>query len=89
MADDVAALIRHLGLAKASIMGFSLGGGVALRTAIQHPDLVERAVLVSTPFKKAGWYPEMRAAMDVMGPETADPGGSGRRTDQARLRLVG
>ena len=54
-------------------MGFSLGGGVALRTAIQHPAVVERAVLVSTPFKADGWYPEMRAAMKSMGPEIAEP----------------
>jgi pimeloyl-ACP methyl ester carboxylesterase len=72
MADDIAALIRGLGLERAAIMGFSLGGGVGLRTAIQHPDVVERLVLVSTPFKRQGWYPEMRAGMDAMGPETAD-----------------
>ncbi len=52
-------------------MGFSLGGGVGLRTAIQHPDVVERLVLVSTPFKRQGWYPEMTAGMDAMGPEAA------------------
>src|SRR5207248_4502688 len=50
----------------------SLGGGVALRTAIQHPEVVERLVLVSTPFKRQGWYPEMTAGMDAMGPATAD-----------------
>ena len=72
MADDVAALIRELGLPKADVMGFSLGGGVALRTAIQHPDVVNRLVLVSTPFKRSGWYPEMVAAMDSMGPEAAE-----------------
>ena len=72
MADDIAALIGALGLARAAIMGFSLGGGVALRTAIQHPRLVERLVLVSTPFKRAGWHPEMRAGMDAMGPEMAE-----------------
>jgi len=71
MADDIAALIRHLGLERAAIMGFSLGGGVALRTAIQHPEVVERLVLVSTVFKRDGWYPEMRAGMDAMGPQTA------------------
>ena len=54
-------------------MGFSLGGGVALRTAIQHPDAVERVVLVSTPFTNDGWYPEMKAAMKSMGPESAEP----------------
>jgi len=73
MADDVAALIRELGLPKADVMGFSLGGGVALRTAIQHPDVVNRLVPVSTPFKRSGWYPEMVAAMDSMGPEAAEP----------------
>jgi pimeloyl-ACP methyl ester carboxylesterase len=71
MADDVAALIRYLGFARANVMGFSLGGGVALRTAIQHPELVEHLVLVSTPFRDSGWYPEMRAAMRAMGPEFA------------------
>jgi len=52
MGDDVAALIRHLGLgpgAEADVMGYSLGAGVALRTAIQHPDLVRRLVIVSHP----------------------------------------
>jgi pimeloyl-ACP methyl ester carboxylesterase len=53
-------------------MGLSLGGGVGLRTGIQHPDVVERLVLVSTPFKRQGWHPEMTAGMDAMGPETAD-----------------
>src|SRR6267143_5943728 len=38
MADDIAALIKQLKLGRAAIMGFSLGGAVALRTAIQHPE---------------------------------------------------
>src|SRR5262249_43941744 len=46
MADDIGALIKHLGLSKASVMGYSLGGGVALRTAIQHPELVQKLVVV-------------------------------------------
>jgi pimeloyl-ACP methyl ester carboxylesterase len=73
MANDIAALIRDLGFERAAIMGFSLGGGVGLRMAIQHPDLVERLVLVSTVFKRQGWYPEMTAGMDAMGPQTAIP----------------
>lgn len=73
MADDVAELIVSLGLERAAVMGFSLGGGVALRAAIQHPRLVERLVLVSTPFKRSGWHPEMRAGMEAMGPEVAEP----------------
>jgi pimeloyl-ACP methyl ester carboxylesterase len=72
MADDMAALIRSLGFERAAIMGFSLGGAVGLRTAIQHPEVVKRLVLVSTVFKRQGWYPEMTAGMDAMGPEAAD-----------------
>jgi pimeloyl-ACP methyl ester carboxylesterase len=73
MADDIAELIRKLGLGRAGIMGFSLGGGVALRTGIQHPDVVERLVLVSTPFKRTGWHAEMTSGMDTMGPHIAEP----------------
>src|ERR1700730_19000086 len=72
MADDIAALIDHLELERAAIMGFSLGGAVGLRVAIQHPEIVERLVLVSTVFKRNGWHPEMTAQMDAMGPATAD-----------------
>ncbi len=63
MGDDIAALIRHLGLEKVNVMGYSLGGGVALRTAIQHTEVVNKLVLVSTAFKRAGWYPEVLASM--------------------------
>jgi pimeloyl-ACP methyl ester carboxylesterase len=73
MADDTAALIGQLGLGRADVMGFSLGGGVALRTGIQHPEVVRRLVLVSTPMRRAGWYPEMAAAMASMGPDMAEP----------------
>jgi pimeloyl-ACP methyl ester carboxylesterase len=73
MADDVAALIGHLGHERADVMGFSLGGAVALRAAIQHPGSVRRLVLASTPCRRGGWYPEMIAAFDQMGPEIAEP----------------
>jgi pimeloyl-ACP methyl ester carboxylesterase len=55
MADDVAALIEHLGVGEANVMGYSLGGGVALQTAIRHPEAVRKAVLVSAvaPFLDA------------------------------------
>ncbi len=35
MADDIAALMKYLGIEKADVLGYSLGGGVALRTTIQ------------------------------------------------------
>jgi pimeloyl-ACP methyl ester carboxylesterase len=72
MADDIAALVEHLGLGQADVMGYSLGGLVALRTAIQHPQLVRRLVLVSIPFRRDGSHPEVVATMDQMTPEIAD-----------------
>src|SRR5262245_2454762 len=71
LADDVAALIGHLGLGKADVVGFSLGGAVALRAAIRHPERVRRLVLLSTPFARAGWFPEGRAAMAQVGSKMA------------------
>jgi pimeloyl-ACP methyl ester carboxylesterase len=73
MADDIRALIEHLGLEEANVMGYSLGGGVALQTAIRHPQVVRKLVLVSIPFSRDGWYPEVRAGMEQMGPEAAEP----------------
>jgi pimeloyl-ACP methyl ester carboxylesterase len=71
MADDIAALMKHLGIEKADIMGYSLGGGVALQTAIRHPDVVRKLVFISTPFKRDGFYPEVLENMAQMGPEAA------------------
>ena len=72
MADDIAALIKHLGIGPAAVMGTSLGGSVALRTAIQYPDLINRLVVVSAPFRRSGWYPEILAGMAQMGPAIAE-----------------
>ena len=62
MGDDVAALIGHLDLGKADVMGYSLGAGVALQAAIRHPDAVDRLVIVSAAMKQDGFYPEGVAA---------------------------
>lgn len=72
MADDIAALIRHLGLPQVDVMGYSLGGGAALRVAIQHPDLVRKLVLVSVACKRTGSYPEVLAGMDQMSGAAAE-----------------
>jgi pimeloyl-ACP methyl ester carboxylesterase len=61
MADDIAALIRHLGLGKVDVVGYSLGGGVAMFTALKHPDVVDRLVTVSANIKRQAIYPEMLA----------------------------
>ena len=48
MADDCAALIRHLGLTRVNLLGHSMGGMVALECARRHPELVERLLLAAT-----------------------------------------
>ncbi|MBN8941080.1 MAG: alpha/beta hydrolase [Rhizobiales bacterium] len=63
MADDIAALVRQFGLRTVDLFGFSLGGGVALQTAIRHPALVRRLVVASTPFRRDGWSAEALAGM--------------------------
>jgi pimeloyl-ACP methyl ester carboxylesterase len=72
MADDIAALLRYLKIARADVMGYSVGGEVALRTEIQHPDIVRRLVIVSATFRRDGWYPEIVAGMSHLDPQTAD-----------------
>ena len=71
MADDIGALIKYLGIEKTDVMGYSLGGGVALQTAIRHPGAVRKLVVVSAPFKRDGFYPEVLAVMAQMGPSAA------------------
>ena len=60
MGDDMAAIVKALGYAKVDVMGYSLGGGVAFRMAVQHPETVRRLVLVSTGYAADGFYAEMR-----------------------------
>jgi pimeloyl-ACP methyl ester carboxylesterase len=59
MADDVAALIDHLGLRKPDLVGYSLGGGVAFQVAIKHPEKVGRLVTASAHISRDAIYPEI------------------------------
>jgi pimeloyl-ACP methyl ester carboxylesterase len=58
LSDDVAGLLDHLKIPKADIMGYSLGGGVALLCAIRHPDKVRKVVSISAPIRLDGWVKE-------------------------------
>jgi pimeloyl-ACP methyl ester carboxylesterase len=72
MADDVAGLLRHLGLASADVYGYSLGGIVALQVAIRHPQLVRKLVVVSATYTRAGSYPEVASGISQIRPEMFD-----------------
>lgn len=70
MATDVAELIKALGYEKADVLGYSLGGAVALRLAIDHPEAVDRLVLVSTAHAYNNWHTYNYEGMKALG---ADP----------------
>jgi pimeloyl-ACP methyl ester carboxylesterase len=72
MGDDIAALISHLGLERPDVMGYSLGGGVAMLTAIRHPAVVGRLVTVSVHIRRSAIYPEMFEQQAQVGPAAAE-----------------
>jgi len=72
MADDIAALLAHLKIPQADVMGYSLGGGVALEVGARHPEMVRKLVLVSTALRSTGFYPELRAMQKGMSGAVAD-----------------
>jgi pimeloyl-ACP methyl ester carboxylesterase len=72
MADDIAALIRYLGFEQADVLGYSLGGGVALQTAIRHPEVLRKLVIVSAPCRSGGWYPEVLVGMKAINAEAGN-----------------
>ena len=72
MADDIAALIGHLGLDEPDLVGYSLGGGVALQTAIKYPAMVRRLVAASANIRRDAIYPEMLAQQGQVGAAAAE-----------------
>lgn len=84
MADDVAALLDHLGLASADIGGQSMGAGVALRLALRHPSRVDRLVLVSTAMSSDGWHPTVQAELADMETKAAEFAAQVARSDIAK-----
>ena len=67
MADDIAALIDQLGLDRPDLVGYSLGGGVALFTASKYPEKVGKLVIASVNIRPDAIYPEMRAQQAQVG----------------------
>ena len=72
MGDDIAALLNHLRIPKADLVGHSFGGAIAIRAAIQHPDKVRRLVVISSPHTRSAWYPETQEGMSQVGAVMAE-----------------
>lgn len=67
MGDDIAALLEHLKIPRADLVGHSFGGAIAIRAAIRHPAKVRRLVVISSPYARSGWYPEAQEGMSRIG----------------------
>jgi pimeloyl-ACP methyl ester carboxylesterase len=70
--DDLAALLTALGLETVDVLGYSFGGGVGLRLAIQHPGRVRRLVVVSAGYARDGYHPEMLPMQAQVGAAMAE-----------------
>src|SRR6267143_4929696 len=67
MGNDMAGVLKKLGYDKVDVLGYSMGGGVAFQFAAQHPEMVRRTALVSTPYSQDGFYPEMLPQQAAVG----------------------
>jgi pimeloyl-ACP methyl ester carboxylesterase len=72
MADDIAALIDHLGLEKPDIVGYSLGGGVAFFTAVKYPDKVGKLVVAAAHIRRDAIPADMLAQQGQLNAAAAE-----------------
>ena len=69
MADDTAAVLDKLGVKKADVLGYSMGGSTAVALAVGHPDKVGKQVILSATSRLDGWYPEVLAGISKLTPD--------------------
>ena len=69
LADDIAGLLDYLKIKQADLLGYSMGGGVAMQVAIRHPGKVRKVVSISAVFRHDGWVKE---ALDMFPRLTAE-----------------
>src|ERR687893_2172040 len=84
MADDIAALLRHLVIEKADVFGYSMGGGVALQVTIRHPEVVRKLVVASASYTSEGMHPELLEMIPTLTPEAF----AGSPIEEAYLRTA-
>jgi pimeloyl-ACP methyl ester carboxylesterase len=86
LSDDVAELLNYLKIERADVMGYSLGGGVAMQCAIRHPEKVRKVVVISAPFRRDGWVKEANDAWPNFAPEMFK--GTPAETEREKLNPV-
>ena len=84
MADDTAAVMEHLGIERADVVGYSMGAGVGLQMAIRHPERVRKLVGASTAYAYNGMPAEAIEMFPTITPEMF----AGSPMEEAYLRLA-
>ena len=84
MAEDTAALMRHLGIDEADVVGYSMGGATALQLAVSHPGLVRKLVVASASYTSDSQHPEALEMFPTITPELF----AGSPIEEAYLRLA-
>jgi pimeloyl-ACP methyl ester carboxylesterase len=72
LASDVAAVLSHLKIDSADILGFSYGGTVAFQFAIEHPAMTKKLIIISSTYKSEGWLDIMYAMLAGLKPDAFD-----------------
>lgn len=72
MGDDMARVVEQLGFRQVDAMGYSLGGGVAFRLAMQHPSVVRRLIVVSSAVSADAFHPDLRPHQERLGAALAE-----------------
>lgn len=69
MADDAVAVLASLRVARADVLGYSMGASTAIAMAVRHPDRVGKQVIISGAASLDGWVPEVLAGIAQITPE--------------------
>jgi pimeloyl-ACP methyl ester carboxylesterase len=72
MAADTAALLRHLGIEQADLFGYSMGSGIALQLAVDHPELVRKLAVASFAHRLDGLHPGLVEGLEQVTPEVLE-----------------
>jgi pimeloyl-ACP methyl ester carboxylesterase len=69
LATDVAGVMDYLKVDSSDVVGYSMGGSVAYKFAIENPKRLKKLVIISSTYKSTGWLPEVNSAFKSFKPE--------------------